>query len=346
MLMFLSGISSSKTTSQYEDITDDSDHFEVQDMESSGASTGESAEDVINTDPPQSNARFAHYPIYTVGMIIVQLSLYIYGIYYLIGVNNVEYSRYQPISPPNRNLMFDTVSRWPYCSDNRDQYLRLWSHQFVHAGYLHVCSNQFMAFMFGVLLEGCQGLWRTLIVYQLGVLGGALCHASVWPYRALIGCSHGVYAMYGACFSELILNVDTLHPVLGGFLAFTLIIQLASDVLAFVFWFNPSVGYAAHVGGFLSGLLLGFVIFSAKKIRIWKYLICVLACTLYVPSVFILAYRYETTWPPSSIVTPTWSSLDTQPCCAELFSMRNQSFIDSGLVEEYYYCDGGEVIPT
>eukprot|EP00602_Paraphysomonas_sp_CaronLab_P006603 CAMPEP_0185035206 /NCGR_PEP_ID=MMETSP1103-20130426/26150_1 /TAXON_ID=36769 /ORGANISM="Paraphysomonas bandaiensis, Strain Caron Lab Isolate" /LENGTH=161 /DNA_ID=CAMNT_0027572179 /DNA_START=352 /DNA_END=838 /DNA_ORIENTATION=- len=108
MLMFLSGISSSKTTSQYEDITDDSDHFEVQDMESSGASTGESAEDVINTDPPQSNARFAHYPIYTVGMIIVQLSLYIYGIYYLIGVNNVEYSRYQPISPPNRNLMFDT----------------------------------------------------------------------------------------------------------------------------------------------------------------------------------------------------------------------------------------------
>lgn len=221
--------------------------------------------------------------------------------------------------------------------------MRFLSHQFVHAGYAHLLSNQCMFLLYGVLFERVQGFMRTFLVYEIGVIGGALAHVSVWPYRPLIGCSHGVYAIYGACMAHMVFNIYHTHSLIGGCMALAVLMQIVTDIMSFFFWFNQDVGYAAHVGGFFAGLLFALAIAHKLKRETWKVIVGSLSFFVVMCCLICAGYRVESMWPPEALIEPFWSPVDQLPCCAEMLLLASESSAEN--VQNSYYCNGLDLAP-
>ena len=285
-----------------------------------------------------------HKPIFTVFYAIAVIALFIYGAHFMTDENNAETGLMLPLSPPLNVLFFRTVSNWPSCIDRRHQFWRLFSHQLVHAGYMHVISNQFMLLIFGSFFECNQGATTMVIILQLSILGGCMGHAAVWPFRPLIGNSHGVYGLFGASLAEVIINADVKplkHTVI---LLFIFITQIIVDIVGFLFWFNPQVGYSAHTAGFCSGLLLSLSLSSCDKKKSWKILLGLLSITIYTTTIVYLLHHYVSTWPSQSLISPTWSNLEMETCCEYAIQIQKESDITQDEVIELFYCNGNTLV--
>lgn len=204
-----------------------------------------------------------------------------------------------------------------------------------------------MLLVFGILFESVQGFFRTALVYELGILGGALTHSLVWAYRPLIGCSHGVYGIYGACAVHIMWNIRQTNPLVGGCMGVAVGMQIISDIMSFYLWFNQDVGYAAHMGGFFTGLLVAFSIANIISYKPWKLVVSVVSFLTVGLLLSYGLYRFETVWPPEALIRPTWSPVDSMPCCAEAFEIvsdRN-NYYDQATIEDFYYCNGLDLEP-
>jgi rhomboid-related protein 1/2/3 len=62
--------------------------------------------------------------------------------------------------------------------------------------------------IFGLPLNMVHGSVRFGFIYQLGVIGGALCFGIDGAHGAVVGCSGGVYCIFGMHLAELIMNGD------------------------------------------------------------------------------------------------------------------------------------------
>merc|ERR1719335_259965 len=114
-----------------------------------------------------------------------------------------------------------------------------------------------MTTILGIPLEAVGGTRRVCILFNLGVLGGALCWMLGDGHRPVVGASGGVYALLAMHFSSLVLNWHQKKfrkPTL-----FCLLLMVVLDVVQ-----GESLGQGTlavsgtvHAGGFLMGLLAG-----------------------------------------------------------------------------------------
>ncbi|KAK2142228.1 hypothetical protein LSH36_983g00006 [Paralvinella palmiformis] len=80
--------------------------------------------------------------------------------------------------------------------------------------YTHLIFNLIFQLLLGIPLEMVHKWWRIGIVYTLGVLAGSLAH-SVTDFNTLLaGASGGCYAILGAHFAIIIMNLWTLEQML------------------------------------------------------------------------------------------------------------------------------------
>lgn len=302
------------------------------------------ADSNLDNDDTGQNAYAAKKPIFTVIYVTSVVLLFLCGVYFIAEAQTVTYGMFSPISPPLECLYFSTTSQWPTCQDRRSQWWRLFSHQLVHAGYLHLLSNQIMCAVFGSFYEAHQGFWRTLVVSQLSILAGCMGHAAVWPLRSLIGNSHGVYGLFGACMAEVIINADMMPTKTALLLLLMCFVQLSIDILGFMFWFNPHVGYSAHTAGFLAGLLLSFSFSSRGHSRVWKYLLGGVCLVFFTGCLGYELHHYETTWPPEAFIKPSWSEVSSQTCCADALYYQEAMGVSQDVIVEHYNCDGWDLV--
>jgi membrane associated rhomboid family serine protease len=137
---------------------------------------------------------------------------------------------------------------------------------FLHAGWLHLVGNMLFLQVFGDNVEDAMGHLRFLVFYVLCGVAGALAHAVMNPLseQPLIGASGavaGVIAAYlvlhprarvfGLLFGLVPLKVSA-YWVLGLWVAVQVWHVAARDEVETAWW--------AHVGGFLAGLALVFVL--------------------------------------------------------------------------------------
>jgi membrane associated rhomboid family serine protease len=152
---------------------------------------------------------------------------------------------------------------------------------FLHGGWLHLCGNALYLWIFGSQLEGRKGFVPFVALFLLGGLSGCwiqawLTPADSWAYRVpVIGASGAVASLLGVTL------VRFRHcRVKIGFFIFAVVGGLAragvthlNTMLACFLWFvlqlvqglaawgagGSAVAYGAHLGGFLTGVLLSFV---------------------------------------------------------------------------------------
>ncbi len=67
----------------------------------------------------------------------------------------------------------------------------------------------FMQIIFGMPINLVHGNFRFGLIYELGVVGGAVAYATIGGGSgALVGCSGGVYCIIGMMVAEIVINWD------------------------------------------------------------------------------------------------------------------------------------------
>jgi membrane associated rhomboid family serine protease len=137
-----------------------------------------------------------------------------------------------------------------------NQAWRLETSTWLHAGLIHLGANMISLIFVGVRLEQQFGFWKVGLVYLLSGVGGSVLSVLFIKNGGVsVGASGALFGLLGAMLSELITNwtIYTNRIAAMANLLIIAAINLAIGIL-------PHVDNFAHIGGFLTGFLLGFVL--------------------------------------------------------------------------------------
>jgi len=156
---------------------------------------------------------------------------------------------------------------------------RLISSQFIHAGWLHILGNMLFLWVFGDNVEDALGHVRYLLFYLACGVGAALAQVylnqnAAIPLVGASGAIAGVLGSYLALYPRA--SVSVIIPIF----IFPFFTRVPAAVVMLL-WFLTQlislaptanavggaggVAYAAHVGGFILGLLLARLVATSRR---------------------------------------------------------------------------------
>ena len=144
------------------------------------------------------------------------------------------------------------------------QYWRLVTSAFLHLNPLHFGNNIVCLAVAGAMLERLVGSWRMVSVYLWSAVFGGV-FSCVWNDRLVsVGASDAIFGLGAAVVSVVWVSQGRIPGVSQEAAGRLMKGALAFIGYAFVFSLLPiedmPVDFAAHVGGFLGGLLVGAVL--------------------------------------------------------------------------------------
>ena len=192
-----------------------------------------------------------------------------------------ELSLGSSIQPVLQNLAFVPAQFWS-AAPLVPSIVAMFVSMFLHGGWLHLLGNMLFLWVFGDNIEDRLGHGRYLIFYLACGVAATLAHAAMNPTSAVpaIGASGAIAGVLGA---YLILfprqRVTTLIPIF----IFITIREIPAIVLL-GFWFvlqlfvgtvslggsiheQGGVAYFAHIGGFLTGMVLVVLFGGVRRHR-------------------------------------------------------------------------------
>jgi hypothetical protein len=127
----------------------------------------------------------------------------------------------------------------------------------LHAGVVHLLINMLCLLFIGIRLEQEFGFVRIGLVYLISGFGGSLMSGLfIRSTTVSVGASGALFGLIGSMLSELMTNWTLYANKVSALLTliFIIAVNLALGLL-------PRVDNFAHIGGLISGFLLGFVFF-------------------------------------------------------------------------------------
>lgn len=136
------------------------------------------------------------------------------------------------------------------------QYYRFLTAMFLHGGLAHLFFNSFALYSLGFETERLFGAQRFLAIYMIAGLGGGVASYALNPNPS-VGASGAIFGLIGA----LIAFYAVARRVLGGIarqqLGSLIFITLINLALGFT---TPYIDNNAHIGGLVTGALLGWLL--------------------------------------------------------------------------------------
>lgn len=155
-------------------------------------------------------------------------------------------------------------------------WMTIFTSMFMHANILHIGGNMLYLWIFGNNIEDVLGHFKFLMFYLLSGIGAALLHIitapmSIVPTVGASGAIAGVLGAYLYLFPRakiislvfLFYYVELVALPASLLLGLWIAIQVVSTLTASSE--GGGIAYAAHVGGFLTGLLL-IILFGGKRL--------------------------------------------------------------------------------
>jgi rhomboid protease GluP len=141
------------------------------------------------------------------------------------------------------------------------QWWRLIAYQFIHGGLLHIAFNMWCLWNLGQLAESVYGSWTFGAVYLICGMGAGI-NSLLWHFNGpSVGASGAIFGVAGALIASFYLGEFSLpRSATSG---------LLRSVLTFVgynLFFGAAIAVtdnAAHIGGLITGLILGALIAKA-----------------------------------------------------------------------------------
>jgi len=138
------------------------------------------------------------------------------------------------------------------------------TYMFIHSSFVHVIGNILFLFLIGVQLEYRVGKWRTFVLYFAGGIGALIfqsLYSGLDSTVLMVGASGAIAGLVGAML--MLYPRDRIPMMLGPiFLSDVPVILAALVFLATQFVLvlfegeGSNVAYMAHIGGFVTGLVL------------------------------------------------------------------------------------------
>jgi rhomboid protease GluP len=160
----------------------------------------------------------------------------------------------------------DQVLHWgadygPYTLSG--QYWRLITSMFLHFGIIHIFGNMWCLWSLGRLAEKLLGSLSVVGIYLMTGIGASLLSLSWDPMRVSAGASGAIFGIAGALISVLYFGKLGLQPegvkkLLGYVVRFAF--------LNLVFGLQGHIDNMAHLGGLVTGLLIG--VFLARTFNL------------------------------------------------------------------------------
>ncbi len=158
------------------------------------------------------------------------------------------------------------------------QWWRMFASMFLHFGIIHLVFNMLVLANIGIFMESLSGRVSYLVLYFVAGLGGDAASLFWHPTTVSAGASGAIFGLYGGLLGFLLrhrhaIPPETLKPLSKGALTF-----VGYNIL---FGLRPGVDMAAHVGGLLTGFVLGvFLVPAPSQQRTSRYSQNVIALAL------------------------------------------------------------------
>jgi membrane associated rhomboid family serine protease len=135
---------------------------------------------------------------------------------------------------------------------------RILTSNYLHIGLLHIALNMWCLWNLGALAERIFDRWTYFLTYTVCGLSGSILSLWFHPIGVGAGASGAIFGMAGALISALYLGHLPVHPqalksTLKSLLSFAGYNLFFGTVV-------PGIDNSAHIGGLVSGLILGAVL--------------------------------------------------------------------------------------
>jgi len=187
---------------------------------------------------------------YYVTPIIVDINILVFILMALSGVSLFEPS-VENLITWGANLRGITLS---------GQWWRLIANMFLHIGILHLLMNMYALFYIGILLEPYLGRTKFAAAYLFTGILASLTSLYWHPNTVSAGASGAIFGMYGVFLAMLTTNIidkktrAALFTSIGVFVVFNLMNGM-----------KAGIDNAAHIGGLISGLIIGYGYYPSLK---------------------------------------------------------------------------------
>ncbi|MDB5009128.1 MAG: gluP [Mucilaginibacter sp.] len=187
---------------------------------------------------------------YFITPIIINLNI---AIYLLMIISGVDF-----MSPDTKALLHWGANFRPLTLNG--EWWRLITNVFLHIGLLHLLLNMYALLYIGILLEPYLGKLRFTAAYLL--TGIAASTVSLYWHEMTVsaGASGAIFGMYGVFLAMLTTNfIDkaarkTLLTSIGIFVVYNLMNGMKNGI-----------DNAAHIGGLVSGFIIGYLYYPSLK---------------------------------------------------------------------------------
>ena len=216
-------------------------------------------EDILNKPPSTTKEKitgvfsiFKPTEGYFITPILIDLNILVFIVMIISGVNF--------FLPNNQSLLDWGANFRPLTLEG--QWWRLFTAIFLHIGILHLLLNMYALLYIGLLLEPYLGKIRFLAAYLISGIAASV--TSLWWNDITIsaGASGAIFGMYGVFLALLTTNLldksakKALLTSIAVFVGYNLINGLKP---------NSGIDNAAHVGGLISGLIIGYAFVPSLK---------------------------------------------------------------------------------
>ncbi len=184
----------------------------------------------------------------------------------LIAVNILIHFvvHYTGIFGGTEEIMAKASLNWYEVKENGEFY-RLLTSMFLHSDLEHLLNNMIVAFFVGDNLERAAGKLKYLLIYfGSGMIAGitSISYNMIEEENVYsIGASGAIFGIVGAMTYIIIVNRGRLEDLSGRQIILFAAISLYGGIAA------SQIDNAAHVGGFIGGILLAILMYRKKKAK-------------------------------------------------------------------------------
>jgi membrane associated rhomboid family serine protease len=209
------------------------------------------------------------FPFVTVSLIIINILVFIWEL---------------KLDPYTLNAVIDEFGAvpaklWGISKGLIPPFISLITCMFLHGGFLHIGGNMLYLWIFGNNVEDRLGHIRFLFFYVICGIIATLFHSVVYPNSSvpLIGASGAISGVLGAYLIEfpfarivtlvfIFIFITTIRLPAFLFIGFWFFMQYLNGIASLALYTPTGVAWFAHIGGFVSGLIL-YRFFPKRKSR-------------------------------------------------------------------------------
>jgi len=187
---------------------------------------------------------------YTITPILIYLNVLIFLIMVASGV--------APVNPTTDSLLAWGANFRPLTMNG--QWWRLFTYMFLHAGILHLLMNTYALLYIGMFLEPLVGKFRFASAYIITGICAGLLSVTMHPVTVAVGASGAIFGMYGLFFSMLTTTYieKTARNTLLKSILFFIVLNLMNGM-------KENIDNAAHIGGLVSGVIIGYIYYPGLQ---------------------------------------------------------------------------------